>query len=270
MCDPMRQLLLILAVFTFAGCPVARQAPDAPDTGKAPAAIPTVTDKDVTVTPRVTKLTRKGDDIPEDSKIVEVRTPVISGINDPDLLKKVQDAVNYEKVFDFTITEEELDGGLGDIFGVDYTLNHVDDSILSIRLTASWYGMVEEDVAEVVVDLTTGDRLFVRDVFTDLKGLAAVIAKAQRKEIDEKAKELAKEDPDLPSILEDQLSGVTLSSEDLREFSVFDDGVAFIYKYEFSRPAYSLQPEGIYKFTWNEISRFIKENGALAKFRVAS
>lgn len=229
---------------------------------------PEARDEHVTVTPKVTKYPRKGQDIPDDLKVIVIRTPVVSGIKDPGLLKKVQDAVNFEKVFGYKLTEEDFGSGPGALYGENYKLNYVDDSLLSVELTGDWLGLTESEVANVVVDLRSGDRLYVPDVFKDLDALAKRVSRAQAKEIEEKAKELKKEGPELPSILREQVAHINFSSQDLREFSLNSKGVVFLYKYDFSPPATELQPAGRYAFTWKELTAFIKPDGALAKFRV--
>ena len=220
----------------------------------------------IKVTAQVKKYERKGKDIPEGRESIEVRTPVVTGISDPEVARKVRDAIDFEKVFEFKMEDEDLEGDWHGLSYVDYLLFHVDDSILSIELTAGWLGAYPtEDVARLVVDLRSGKKLVPDDVFTDLKGLAGMIDVAQQEEISKKAEELKKEDPELPAILLEQIGDHAFTAEDIREISVTPKGVTFYYNYEFVTPARGLQPDGAYFFEWDKVRSHIKPGSALAR-----
>lgn len=219
----------------------------------------------VTVTEKIEKYKRKGEDIPEGREYIEVRTPVVNGIKDPEVAQKVREAIDFEKVFGFKIDDADLEGDWHGLSEVDYKVFHVDDSLLSIELYSGWLGAyLTEDIKRLVVDLRTGETLGIRDVFKDLDGLAEMIDAAQQKEIEEKAKELKKEDPELPAILLEQVGDTRFSVNDLGEFSVTQFGVTFFYQYEFVPPARGLQPDGKYFFEWAKVASYVKPEGALA------
>lgn len=104
--------------------------------------------------------------------------------------------------------------------------------------------------------------------FQKLVELVKRVKMKQRSEIDAAIAEL-KNDPDEKDVNPAELfEGADITVNELNEFSVDDNGVTFIYDYNFPHVIRALQPDGKFHFTWAELSKFINPNGPFAKFIV--
>ena len=146
---------------------------------------------------------------------------------------------------------------------VDYNKN----GILSITLSMSGTGAFSSTLYRyLVVDSKTGEEVSINRVFRDLPGLAALIRTRQKNEITEAKKEIGLQS-DYPAELAIRfLDTADFTVQNLREFSVRDEGVTFIYDYGFPRIIYPIQPNGNFQLTWRELKPFISRRGLLGKF----
>lgn len=148
-----------------------------------------------------------------------------------------------------------------------YFIGYNKKGILSITLSMSGTGAFSSTLYRyIVVDIKTGKEAAISKVFKDLPGLAALIRTHQKNEITEAKKEIALQS-DYPSEVANRfLDTADFTVLNLREFSIGDDGVTFIYDYGFPRIIYPIQPNGNFQLTWKELKPFISRRGLLGKF----
>ena len=199
--------------------------------------------------------------IDEYKKTFTITYPIVSGLS-PSLNKKIESSVSYEKVADVDI-KEELSGGW--LEEATYKVNYNKNGILDITLNVSGLGAYPDEYDRtVVVNLATGSRVKPTDVFINLNGLAAKCRRIQQAEVRKSLAGAKKDDPDAadPSLFAE----TKFTTENLKEFSVNDRGVTFIYDYGFPHVVKALDPTGRYFIPWTEMKPFIKSGGLLARF----
>jgi len=212
----------------------------------------------VVVTPRKVIYNRKNA-VSEEKARVTVVYPKIKA-STATLSRRIQKTVTKLDVKRDIITDQWLESA-------EYFVGYNKNGILSITLSMSGTGAFSSTLyRHLVVDLKTGEEASIIRIFNDLPGLAALIRTHQKNEITEAKKEIS-----LPSDYSSELANRFLDTADftvqnLREFSISDEGVTFIYDYGFPRIIYPIQPNGNFQLTWKELKPFISRRGLLGKF----
>jgi hypothetical protein len=216
----------------------------------------------VTVTAR--KVTyKRPKPVSEYKKTFVINYPKIKGLS-PALTRKVENTLNYERVFNFTVKEE-----IGDIqwleeagFDVEYNKN----GILAVELRIDGSGAYPDgSIKPILIDLKTGEKIRLQDVFINLNGLVVKGKKVQQAEVKQAIIDIKKNDPeteDPASLFKEKIFTV----KDLNEFSISDKGVTLWYDYSFPHVIRALEPEGRYFFSWAELKPFIKPGSLFAQF----
>ena len=222
----------------------------------------TVFGQSVVIKPK-TVTYRRPKPLSEYKKTFTVTYPRISGLNSA-LNKKVESSISYEKVADLNIREE-----LGEIQWLEeasYKVNYNKNGILDVTLSVSGSGAYPSSYdRNVVVNLKTGDRAHPADAFVNLNGLAAKCRRIQQAEVKRSLADIKKNEPDAEDP-ESLFAETKFTTENLKEFTVSDRGVGFLYDYGFPHVLQALQPEGRYFIPWSEMRSFIKPGGLLARF----
>ena len=182
----------------------------------------------------------------------------------PALSRKIQSAISFEKVIPLDINEEINE--VQWLEEADFTVDYNKHNMLTVTLSIYGSGAYPSSSnTTVVVNTKTGSKIEARDIFSDLNGLAAMIKKAQDKEIAEGI-EVIKQDPDMKETDPKSLfENAQFTAEDIKEFSISDKGVTFMYEYGFPHVIQALQPSGKYFFTWEQLKPFIKPGGLLTR-----
>jgi hypothetical protein len=199
--------------------------------------------------------------------------PIIEGIESESVLYKINSAINYEKVFDVSI---------GESIESDTYLSEFDYSIKLIRKPFIVFELHIDGVAaypthflqHIVVNYQTGERLKIVDLFIEnsLERLATVIdefvqvdfikANLKYKYHDEISLEISNESiHQLDTYYKHQFT-----KESFDEFFLDEDGITFIYHFEFPHILLPFEPEGYYFFFFASLSQFIKPNSILETF----
>jgi hypothetical protein len=221
----------------------------------------TISAQTITVTPAKT-VYKRPKPLDPGKRTFTVTRPKIKGTT-PALVKKIETAFSYEKNFDFTIQEEikEIQWLSEASYKVDYNKN----GILNLEITIEGVGAYpDSSTKSVVVNVKTGNRVAVADVFTNLTGLAAEAKKKQQAEIKQSLIEIKKEDPQSENV--DLFDSADFTAENLSEFSISDKGVTFWYDYGFPHVIQALQPEGRYFMSWAQLKSHIKPGSLFAQF----
>jgi hypothetical protein len=212
----------------------------------------------VVVTPRKVVYTRK-DPVSPEKATVAVVYPKSKAAN-PALSRRIQKTVTKLDVKRDIIADQWLESA-------GYTVEYNKKGILSITLSMSGTGAFSSTLYRcIVVDIKTGKEATVSEVFRDLPGLAALIGTRQKDEITEAKKEIALQSDYPVEVANRFLDTADFTVRNLREFSIGDEGVTFIYDYGFPRTIYPIQPAGNFQLTWKELKPFISRRGLLGKF----
>lgn len=224
----------------------------------------------VVVRPKKVVYTRKGKDVPQIKKHFDVTYPTFSGSISPAAKRKLENTVSYWRVFDVTLRQitDELWA-----YALYYKVNYNKSGVLDIALTEAGVGAYPDEATVVlVIDLKTGRRAEFADVF-DAAQSKKMAALADKKLAIEKARIIREIDAgNFGETEEDrasdkrQISDLKFTTKDLKEFSVGDKGVTFIYDAGFPHVIQALEPEGKYFFSWAQLKPFIRRDGLLARF----
>lgn len=190
-----------------------------------------------------------------------ITRPVIKAAA-PAVSRKIESALSYERVFKFSIKDEL--GSIQWLEDASYDVDYNADNILSVGLTIEGSGAYPSSSTEyVVVDTRTGVVQTPAMVFVDLPGLAAMLRRDQKKEVEKSIVEIRKDpdfrDPDPSTLFND----TKFSVENLKRFSIDEQGVVFHYDYGFPHVIQAIQPTGEFFYSWSDLKKYIKRGGLL-------
>ncbi|MCB1023465.1 MAG: hypothetical protein KDB79_03690 [Acidobacteria bacterium] len=208
---------------------------------------------------------RKGKNVPEYKKTFEVNYPRISGVSAA-VKKNIEDSISYWKNFEMTLEEN-----LGDyhwLSSLDYEVAYNKRGVLAIDISIEGVGAYPDgSTKKLVIDLRTGKRVYLSDVFKDIDGLLVLIEKEQKAEIKRDREEFLKRgEKEDAAEFDRQIKSSGLMVNKLEEFSVSDAGVVFTHDYGFPHVVKALEPSGQYIFSWADLRGYIRPDGLLAKF----
>lgn len=218
-----------------------------------------------TVLLRSSKVAR---DLPERKHAI-VRYPIVRGLSDPALLRRIQNTLAIKNVFDSSLEEYRQDGWLSEF---DYQVNYNKNYLLDITFTQSGMGAYPDtSTKHFLINLKSGRVIKAADAFNpdSLATLAALANHKLRAETQTISKEVETDkdsDADQKISLKEQLDQLEFTVEDLDEFSVSDKGVTFLYDAGFPHVIQALQPDGSYFFSYAQLRPYIKRNGPLGVF----
>jgi len=226
----------------------------------------------VVIQPRRVVLVRSGKvarDFPERKRAI-VRYPIVRGLSDTAVLRRIQNTLAIKNVFDSSLEEYREDGWLSEF---DYKLNYNKNYLLDITFSQSGMGAYPDtQTKHFLISLRTGRVLKAADAFNS-DSLATLATMADQKLMSE-TKELIKvvegdkeQDAEQKSWVKEQLGQLKFTVENLDEFSVSDKGVTFMYDAGFPHAIQALQPDGNYGFSYAELRPYIKRDGPLSVFK---
>lgn len=198
-----------------------------------------------------------------------VTYPIVSGLSDARVLRKVRAALDLKNVFDTSLAEYRQDAWLEELdFKVNYNKNQLLDITFWQTGTAAY---PDTHRAHFTISLKTGDVLKAADVF-EAGALYALAGMAHEKLLEEvrgMVKVVEEDDTiaaeERPS-LRDALSVLSFGVEDLNQFVVSDRGLTFLYDAGFPHAIQALEPDGEYFFSYAQLSPYIKRSGPLGRF----
>jgi hypothetical protein len=218
----------------------------------------------VKITPKEQIYQRAGNIVGE-KKSFKIRRPIATAAN-AELSKKITAAIDPVKVLDINIKEETHEHQW--LYEADYEEVYNDNGILTLGVWMEGSAAYMSSVTKyVVIDTVNGRRLSPADVFIDLPALAAATKKKQDARVEEGILDIKtrpdwdpKEDPRYLFEYTD------FTEKELSNFVVDMAGDAFIYEFGFGNAVKALAPDGELRFSWAEISPFIKRDGLLQRF----
>lgn len=257
----MRPLLIALWVLLVCGGVAAQ----------TPTVITTLSDDSVFITRKRVVLVRTGSlakRFPEKKRAVVIY-PVISGLRDAEVLRKVRALLAVKNIFDSSLAEYRQDAWLEEF---DYKVNHNANGILDITFRQEGSGAYPDTHhRHMAINLRTGDLLKAADAFETpkLDELARLVDQKLQAEVAELIGEANRDphqDQDGKQNIIDALEQQKFQVEHLDDFSVTLTGLTFLYDAGFPHVIQALQPDGKYFFTYKDLKPFIKRDGPLGQF----
>jgi hypothetical protein len=202
-----------------------------------------------------------------DRRRATITYPVVSGLTDPAILRKVRAILTFKNIFDYSLKEYREDSWLEEF---DYVLNYNDNYILDLTFTQVGSAAYPDSQSKnFAINLKTGAVINASDVFVTSKmdELARLVDAKLQAEVAELIK-IVKADKTLddPENVIDALQLLKFEVADLDKFSVGKDGITFLYDAGFPHVIEALQPDGRYLFEYSKLKPFIKQGGPLWQF----
>ena len=222
------------------------------------------------VRPRTVVIIRRGaliKDFPE-KKRATVTYPVISGLNDAQVLRRVQAILQVKNVFDSSIAEYREDNWLEEF---RYEVNYNKNNILDITFTQDGAGAYPDtQTRHFAINLKNGRIIKAFDVFnsSSLPVLRTMLDGKLQSELREILKSLkdSKSDPEDVRIASEAQEPQGYTIENLDDFEVAAKGVTFLYDAGYPHVIQAFEPNGRYFFSYSELKPFIRRDGPLWQF----
>jgi hypothetical protein len=221
----------------------------------------------VIVKPRKVVITRSGELIKNfpSKKHATITYPVISGLKDARVLRRVQLILQLKNVFDSSIAEYRDDAWLEEF---TYEVNYNRNSILDITFTQTGSGAYPDDQSRhFAINLKNGRIFNASDVFivSKLGALAMLVNTQLQDELNEIAKENEKDMPEYKEIVQSQ-GQLKFAVENLNDFLVSAKGVTFLFDAGYPHVIRAFEPAGQYFLSYEELKPYIKLDGPLGQF----
>jgi hypothetical protein len=226
----------------------------------------------VTVHPKRVVILRSGKlarDFPERKRAV-VRYPILVGLSDVKVLRRIQNTLSVKNAFGTSLAEYRQADWLIDL---DYTVNYNKNYLLDITFTQEGMGAYPStSTKHFLINLRNGMVVKAADAFnpTSLRTLVAMAnqkLRAETKELSQVVDNDKEENAEQKGYLKERLNQLSFTRQNLDEFSISDKGVTFLYDAGFPHVIQALQPDGQYFFTYAELRSFINANGPLGIFK---
>lgn len=200
-------------------------------------------------------------------KTAIVRYPIVTGLDNPQALQKLQSTLAVKNVFGTTMDEYRGDSWLIEF---DYKVVYNKNYLLDIAFTQS--GMAaypDTQTKNFVINLRTGAVITAGESFNKRMApkLAQMIDAKLQSEIRGLIKEIANDKElgnDERDSLKSTLSELKFTEENLNEFEVSNTGITFLFDAGFPHVIQALQPDGRYFFSFAALKTFIRNDGPLA------
>ena len=222
------------------------------------------------VRPRTVVIIRRGTLIKDfpNKKRATVTYPVISGLKDAPVLRRVQAILQVKNVFDSSIAEYRDGNWLTEF---TYKVNYNKNSILDITFTQDGLGAYPDtQTRHFAINLKNGRIIKASDVFitSSLPTLRTMLdgkLQSELKEILESLKD-SKRDPEDVRIASEAQEPLDYETENLDDFEVGAKGVTFLYDAGYPHVIQAFEPNGRYFFSYSELKPFIRRDGMLGQF----
>jgi hypothetical protein len=202
-----------------------------------------------------------------DRKRAVVTYPVISGLSDTVVLRRVRSLLAFKNIFDYSLKDYRDDAWLSEF---SYVVNYNANYLLDITFMQSGMAAYPDDQTKhFLINLKDGSIAKASDAFEPSKftTLAAAVNRKLQNEIkqiedenaastDGKAKEWSKEANE----------NLKFEINNLDDFSVGRRGIIFLYDAGFPHAIKAFEPRGKYFFSYAELKPYIKRDGLLGQF----
>ena len=193
-----------------------------------------------------------------------VTYPLISGLSDPVVLRRVRALFDFKNIFDYSLQEYREDAWLSE-FG--YVVNYNANYLLDITFTQSGVAAYpDEQSKHFLINLRDGSIVKAADVFLPdkMNQLVAYANRQLQREIDYLRKQNS--DPGDAEAVNDAYEQLKFELKDLDDFSVDAKGVTFHYDAGFPHVIKALEPRGRYFLPHESLRLLIRRDGPLWQF----
>lgn len=239
--------------------------------GQVNAAVITVAEDRAVIQRRRVVLVRTGRvarEFPHKKRAVVVY-PIVSGLRDPAVLRRVRSHLDFKNIFDYSLKEYREDAWLEE-FG--YVVNHNGNSLLDITFKQTGSGAYPDDHEKhFLINLKDGHLVKASDAFAadKLASLAAAVDRKLQDELRQLTSQNAMDKhagPEERESIKQAYENLKFEIANLDEFSVSRKGITFLYDAGFPHVIQALEPAGRYIFTFAELKPFIQPDGPLGQF----
>jgi hypothetical protein len=199
-----------------------------------------------------------------DRRTAVVTYPVIMGLSNPAVLRKVRLALQFKNIFDYSLKEYREDPWLTEF---NYLVNYNRNYFLDITFTQSGLAAYpDEQQKHFLISLKDGHIVTAQDVFESnkLNALAEIVDRELQREI----KRIAHKNrsPEEKEMVNGAYDSLKFELKELDGFSIGPKGITFLYDAGFPHVIKTLEPQGKYFFTYSELKPYIKRDGLLGQF----
>ncbi len=201
-------------------------------------------------------------------KRATVTYPVVSGLNNPQILRRVQSILQVKNIFESSIAEYREDNWLEDF---SYKVNYNRNNILDITFTQEGSGAYPDTQSRhFAINLKNGtvikaSNVFVTDKLPALRTMVNEKLQSELKEILESLRD-SKSDLEDARVAAEAQEALDYEPEDLDNFEVGPKGITFLYDAGYPHVIQAFEPEGRYFFSYAELKPYIKREGPLGQF----
>ena len=193
--------------------------------------------------------------------------PVVSGLRNPAVLRKVRSLLSVGNIFETSVKEYRENNWLDEF---DYVVNYNANNILDVTFTQSGMAAYPDTQSRTIpIDLQTGHLIKAKDIFVEAKlpELARLVDAKLQRDIAEVilAAKADRQLTEVSSVVE-ALEEAKFEVKDLDEFSIGPKGVTFLYELGFPHAHRAFEPNGRYLFSYFDLRMFLKPGGPLAQF----
>jgi hypothetical protein len=225
-------------------------------------------DDRVTITPHRTVFPRKSPLIrrSQQREKVLVVYPVITGLRNKIVLKRIRTLLQLKNIFGSTLAEYRESGWLEEFV---YTVNYNQNHILDLTFTEYGSGMhAESDHKHFTIDLRTGNVVKATDVFLAERRdqLSNLVNEKLQQELKESREQILRTDEISARDLDALYGPLRFKAANLSDFEVTRDGVIFLYDSVFPHVVRALAPVGRYRLTYAELKPYLRPDGLLWQF----
>jgi hypothetical protein len=206
-------------------------------------------------------------DFPE-KKRATVTYPIISGLKDAKVLRRVQSILQVKNVFDSSIAQYREDNWLEEF---SYKVNYNKNNILDVTFTQDGSGAYPDtQTRHFAINLMNGSvikasHVFVTGKLPELQAMVNEKLQSELKEILESLRD-SKSDPEDVRIASEAQEALDYKSEDLDNFEVGAKGITFLYDAGYPHVIQAFEPDGRYFFSYSELRSYLKPDGPLGQF----
>ena len=196
--------------------------------------------------------------------------PIISGLSDAAVLKRVRAILKLKNIFDYSLEEYRQDTWLTEFnYGINYNARHIFDITFTQEGVAAY---PDSQSKHFTIDLRTGKLIKASDVF--LRSRFAQLAELVNEKMQIELRQLIKQAKDSPNLdvnegssIAEALSDMKFEVKNLDDFSVGAKGVTFLYDAGFPHAIAAFEPEGRYFFSYAQLKPYLKSDGLLWQFQ---
>jgi hypothetical protein len=191
--------------------------------------------------------------------------PQLSGLTDPEVLKKVQMAIDLPAVLDEPLEAIKQNyNSYHWLTEVAYQINYNQNGIFDITYAISGLGAYPStNEKQISVSLVSGKVLRAEDLFKveSLGVLARLLDQSLQAEVKAGIAKVKAAEPDVDA--EQMFRNQRFRMRHLNNFSITPEGVTFRYDYGFPHVALAYEPAGRFAMSYGALQPYLKAKGVL-------